>query len=112
MGGGSGFLRRFEQQRWILIDLIRQSADVAHHLLGLVLEGGEFVDHFRREFPQAVTDAAQLLNSSSARTGSTYFYFCANTLSYSEEGRRSYNSALLIDPNGKRIGATKAGTFR
>lgn len=70
-------------------------------------EDHEFAEHYRREFPKAVRQAAKLLNESSLLASSsrtpTLFYFCANTLDYGPDRRNVYNSALLVDENGQIV---------
>ena len=65
----------------------------------------EFVEHFRREFPQAVRQAAQMLNEQDAPGADvpTLFYFCTSTLDYGPDRRRVYNSALLANENGEVV---------
>lgn len=65
----------------------------------------EFAEHYRREFPNAIRQAAQLLNdpSPTAPQTPTLFYFCASTFDYGPERRNVYNSALLIDETGQIV---------
>lgn len=61
--------------------------------------------YFQREFPDAVQQAAQMLNepgSPSAGTP-TLFYFCTTTLDYGPDRRRVYNSALLVNRKGEIV---------
>lgn len=65
----------------------------------------EMVEHFRREFPKAVRQAAQMLNHKDAPGADvpTLFYFCTSTLDYGPDRRRDYNSALLVNENGEIV---------
>jgi apolipoprotein N-acyltransferase len=65
----------------------------------------EFVEHFRREFPQAVHQAAQMLNEQDASGADvpTLFYFCTSTQEYGSDRTRTYNSALLANEHGEIV---------
>ncbi|MFN0020850.1 MAG: apolipoprotein N-acyltransferase [Pirellulaceae bacterium] len=68
-------------------------------------EEKESVEYFRREFPQAVQQAAQMLNEkgSPGADTPTQFYFCTSTLDYGPDRRRVYNSALLANEMGEIV---------
>ncbi|MCE9525699.1 MAG: apolipoprotein N-acyltransferase [Planctomycetales bacterium] len=68
-------------------------------------EDKESVEYFRREFPKAVHQAAQMLNEmgSPGADTPTPFYFCTSTLDYSPDRRRVYNSALLANETGEIV---------
>ena len=62
----------------------------------------EAATYFRREFPIAVQQAAQMLNEkgSPGADTPTLFYFCTSTRDYGPDRRRVFNSALLANERG------------